>query len=228
MLVNESGSGSGTGSPRARQAPAGPSHDHVTKRLIAVLPDGAMTSELQTFYSGLDFDDRRRRFRGGVSDESIRSYCAGLDVRRWFAVGMWQAGRLRAVVEVHALDDAFESAELTASCGAVSERFDVMAHLMQIAAFQAAERRCRHLVVDVHGCRVELLDILRDVGERRPGGLIVFDVAADPVAPAIEDRPDVLPSGVVECRTCPPPTDLGAVSASGPVAGAALQRIGSW
>lgn len=164
------------GLPGSAQAAPGPSRGDAPKRLIAVLSDGTMTSELASFYCRLGFDDRRRRFRGGVSDASIRSYLAGIDVRRCFAVGMSQGGGLRAVVEVHALDDAFETAELTACCGPLPDSLDVLAHLVQIAAFQAAGRRCRRLVVEVGDCTPDLMEILRDVGERGPGGLILFDV----------------------------------------------------
>ena len=64
----------------------------------------------------LDDADRRMRFCGGVGEQRIRSYCAGLDWSKTTVLGYVERGELRAVSELVRTQTAFPgSAELALS-----------------------------------------------------------------------------------------------------------------
>lgn len=148
-----------------------------------------LPTDLEAFYCNLGFDDRRRRFRAGISDASIRAYCAALDSRRCFAIDFVHDDLRRAVLEVHALDDGFDRAELTLTCVAVVEPLHVAAHLVQLAAFQAAARGCRRLVAEIADCSSVLLEALRDVAEVEPASrTIQYDLRPYTFCESDEDR----------------------------------------
>ena len=55
-------------------------HSTMSTLLFKSLSQSELQPSLLPFYLGLDFDGRRRRFDGAVSDEAIRAHCAGLDL----------------------------------------------------------------------------------------------------------------------------------------------------
>jgi len=68
---------------------------------------------LSAFYLSLDFDERRNRFGGGQSDESIVAYCRTIDWQRVIIIARGSSHLLDAVMEIHQLSENWDRGEIT-------------------------------------------------------------------------------------------------------------------
>jgi hypothetical protein len=101
-----------------------------------------LNSLLLSFYLSLDFDARRARFGGGLSDDAIRQHCRQLDPNRTIVLACSGPAGLLAAIELHALSFGWGDVELAiAECAATDQR-TIIAQLLQLAAFAAGERGC--------------------------------------------------------------------------------------
>jgi hypothetical protein len=119
---------------------------------------------LRRFYLGLDFDERRRRFGGAVSDCSIAGHCGGIDWNQAIVLACFGAQDILSVVELHPISPAWDRAELALVCKAHGDSQTIVAHLLQIAAFAAGKAGCRELLLSRDGLAGDTLDILRGMG----------------------------------------------------------------
>jgi hypothetical protein len=119
---------------------------------------------MHRFYLGLDFDERRRRFGGAVSDCSIARHCAGIDWNQAVVLACFGAQDILAVVELHSLSSAWDRAELALVCKPHGDSQTIIAHLLQLAAFAAGKAGCRELLLSRDGLAGDTLDILRGMG----------------------------------------------------------------
>src|SRR5439155_4155360 len=118
------------------------------------------TGVLHAFYRSLNPEERRMRFGGAVSDESIASYCEQIDWRWTLVIGFGTAFRLDAVaVNVRIDDQRVENATV-----ATREGEDAVPTLLRLSAvgardFFAADR----MLVGLDGANW-LLRHLREIG----------------------------------------------------------------
>jgi hypothetical protein len=119
---------------------------------------------LRPFYLGLDFDARRRRFGGAVSDDAIWRHCQGLDLEKAIVLACAGETGLLAVIELHALAPDWEHAELALAESAKADRTTIVAHLLQLAAFAAGKRGCTAFVVPSCSTERDFLHLLRGMG----------------------------------------------------------------
>jgi hypothetical protein len=122
---------------------------------------------LLPFYLGLDFDGRRRRFGGAVSDDSIRQHCSGLDLERSVVLSCSGEAGLLAAIELHPLTSDWEHAELALAENTEGDRDTIVAHLLQLAAFAAGKRGCTALVIQSCCSERAFIDLLRGMGRVR-------------------------------------------------------------
>lgn len=132
---------------------------------------------INRFFADLDFDEKRSRFGGAVSAASITAYCRSLIVSEAILTGYFIEGRLIALVEVHPLKTSFLRAEIAVCCPRRDGRAEAIAHLIQVAAFAAAERGCRIFVYDDVAADPLVSLMLREIGSsHRSGDLIYSDI----------------------------------------------------
>ena len=124
-------------------------------------------SSLVSFYLRLDFDARRHRFCGAISDNSIRQHCDELNLGQSVVLGCFDAACLTATVELHPLFDDWEEAELAVAARHSSHTTNTLGHLLQLAAFVAGGRGCRTLIVPFTAREHRLIDLLRGMGRAR-------------------------------------------------------------
>jgi hypothetical protein len=138
---------------------------------------------LCAFYLGLDFDDRRHRFGGGHSDESIVTYCRAIDWQRAIIIARGSSYLLDAVLEIHPLVENQDRAEITLTCPLNCDRSSIFAELFQLAALTAGKHGCRKFLMYLNeGCS-EAIDILGDAGRKsRDGQMLSFDIGDYTVA----------------------------------------------
>src|ERR1700753_1752242 len=105
------------------------SHLSDSSLVFKSLAAGDIGHALLPFYLSLDFETRRRRFGGGVSDEAIRRHCEGLDPKNAMVLACAGQGGLLAAIELHALSPDWEHAELAVAEHAKSDRLTIVAHL---------------------------------------------------------------------------------------------------
>ena len=101
------------------------------------------TDRLAAFYLSLDFDNRRRRFGGAQSDESIVAYCRAINWPHAIVFARGSAHLLDAVLELHPLSENWECAEITLTCPLDYDRSHIFAELFQLAALTAGGRSAR-------------------------------------------------------------------------------------
>lgn len=122
---------------------------------------------LVSFYLQLDFDARRRRFGGTVSDHSLRQYCAMLNLDRSVVLGCFDPAGLVAAIELHPLIENWEAAELAVAGRHARHTTNIISHLLQLAAFVVGERGCNTLIVPFHSRQFCLIELLRGMGRVR-------------------------------------------------------------
>jgi hypothetical protein len=140
-------------------------HSTISTLLFKSLSQSELEPLLLPFYLSLDFDARRLRFGGGVSDASIRAYCAGLDLANAVVLACLGADGVVTAIELHPLASAWEHSELALADRATADRTTIVAHLLQLAAFAAGTRGCTSLVAQ--SFPGELLELLRGMGRVR-------------------------------------------------------------
>jgi hypothetical protein len=126
-----------------------------------------LTSSLLAFYLNLDFDARRARFGGTVSDDVIAKHCRALDPATSLVLACAAPSGLIAAVELHPLSATWDDAELALADCAASDRMTVVAHLLQLAAFAAGERGCSTFIVTHEVPEAALRELLRGMGRVR-------------------------------------------------------------
>lgn len=117
---------------------------------------------LLPFYVGLDFDIRRARFGGALSDEAVRDHCNKLDLGTSIVLGCWTPARLLAAIELHPMENDWKAAELSIADCAETDRTTIIGHLLQLAAFAAGKRGCSTLFVQ--SSNGETKDLLKGMG----------------------------------------------------------------
>ncbi len=125
---------------------------------------------LPSFYLGLDFDARRARFGGAVSDDSIIRHCSGLDPDAAEVLGCAGPAGLIAVIELHPLSPFWEDVELAVAESATVDRIMILGHLLQLAAFAAGKRGCNTFIVALEPFERDLIRLLRGIGRVRVQG----------------------------------------------------------
>jgi hypothetical protein len=134
------------------------------------LTAGELQSSLLAFYLGLGFDERRARFGGGVSDDSIRRHCRRLDPDRSIVLACAGPSGLMAAIELHSLSSGWEDCELALAECAAADRTTIVTHLLQLAAFAAGERGCAAFIIPCWSPQRGLLELLRGMGRVRVHG----------------------------------------------------------
>jgi len=122
---------------------------------------------LMPFYLGLDFDARRNRFGGAMSDEAIRRHCRRLDPKTAIILACSSSAGLIAAIELHSLLSDWEDSELAIADCAKADQKTIIAHLLQLAAFAAGKRGCTSFVVPSFSSEREFLELLRGMGRVR-------------------------------------------------------------
>jgi hypothetical protein len=128
---------------------------------------GDDTGRLTRFYLGFDFEARRSRFGDAISDDAIIEYCDAIEWRHSVLIARDGAPGLKAVLEIHPLSQQWDCAELIAACPDADQRHHILAQLLQIAAFAAAQRGCRTLLVPHNDTAREMLPLLQGLGRVR-------------------------------------------------------------
>ena len=119
---------------------------------------------LHRFYLDLNFDERRHRFGGAVSDESITHHCAGIDWNSVVVLACFARRDIISVVELHPVSSTWERAELALVCKPHSDSQTIIAHLLQVAAFAVGKAGCREILLSSDQATGGTLDILRGMG----------------------------------------------------------------
>jgi hypothetical protein len=124
-------------------------------------------TSLLPFYLALDFDARRKRFCGAVSDNAIERHCRTLDFDHAIVLACSGRTGLVATIELHPLVPDWQYAELALAEPAVADRTTIVAHLLQLAAFAAGKRGCTEFVIQCCSPERDYLHLLRGIGRIR-------------------------------------------------------------
>jgi hypothetical protein len=135
-----------------------------------ILTASELHSSLPAFYLALDFDARRARFGGAVSDDAIRRHCRRLDPDGSMVLACSGPEGLVAAIELHRLSSGWEDCELALAEYATADRTTIVAHLLQLAAFAAGERGCATFIIPCWTPNHSLLELLRGMGRVRVHG----------------------------------------------------------
>jgi hypothetical protein len=135
--------------------------------LFKSLEASDVETSLLPFYLALDFDARRKRFCGAVSDDAIKQHCRTLDFDNAVVLACAGPAGLIAVIELHPLVPDWEYAELALAEPTAADRTTVVAHLLQLAAFAAGRRGCTEFVIECGSPERDYLQLLRGMGRVR-------------------------------------------------------------
>jgi hypothetical protein len=119
---------------------------------------------LLPFYLDLDFDERRRRFGGAVSDDAIKQHCRHLNLNDSIVLACLAPAGLVAAIELHPLASGWQEAELALAQCAKADRTTIVAHLLQLAAFAAGKRGCTTFVIPCCLSERGFLELFRGMG----------------------------------------------------------------
>jgi hypothetical protein len=151
------------------------------------------TNRLATFYLGLDFDNRRARFGGGQSDESIVTYCRSIDWQHAVIIARGSSHLLDAVLEIHPFSQSWDRAEITLTSPLDCDRNHIFAELLQLAALTAGGRGCKSLVMYLNDGCFNPVGILGDIGRTSDDGeMLSLDISEYAVAGTSISRPQIL------------------------------------
>lgn len=123
-----------------------------------------LESSLLSFYLALDFDARRTRFCGAVSDDAIKRHCRRLDLEQAIVLACSAPAGLVAAIELHPLLPSWEASELAIAECATTDRTIIIANLLQLAAFAAGKRGCTTFIIPSYSSGHVLLQLLRGMG----------------------------------------------------------------
>ena len=143
------------------------SHSSESALLFKSLTFSDLEALLLPFYLGLDFDARRRRFGGGMSDEAIRKHCRRLNLDNAIILACSGQDGLVAAIELHPLVSGWDDTELALAECAKSDRTTIIAHLFQLAAFAARERGCISVLIPSCSCERDVFELLLGMGRVR-------------------------------------------------------------
>jgi hypothetical protein len=119
---------------------------------------------MHRFYLGLNFDERRRRFGGAVSDEWVTRYCATIDWKQIIILACFGTKDIFSIVELHPVSSRWNRAELALVCKRHSDSQTIIAHLLQVAVFAAGKVGCRKILLSTDQATDDTLCLLRDMG----------------------------------------------------------------
>jgi hypothetical protein len=132
---------------------------------------------LEAFYLGLDFDNRRSRFGGGQSDQSIVAYCRTIHWQRAVIIARGSSHLLDAVLEIHPLSQNWDRAEITLACPLDGDRSRISAELFQLAAVTAGGRGCSEFVMYLNDGCADATGIFGDMARKScDGEVLSFDI----------------------------------------------------
>jgi hypothetical protein len=126
-----------------------------------------LEASLLPFYLGLDFDARRKRFGGAVSDDAVRRHCRGLNLDNAIALACSGQSGIVAAIELHPLGSDWEDTELALAECTKADRTTIVAHLLQLAAFAAGKRGCTTFIIQSCSSERDFLELLRGMGRLR-------------------------------------------------------------
>jgi hypothetical protein len=135
----------------------------VFKSLVA----NDVATSLLPFYLALDFDARRKRFGGALSDDAIKQHCRRLDFDNAIILACSGPVGLIATIELHPLAPDWRYAELALAEPAAADRTTIVAHLLQLAALAAGKRGCVEFVIQCCSPERDYLHLLRGMGRVR-------------------------------------------------------------
>jgi hypothetical protein len=115
---------------------------------------------IEAFFLSFDFDQRRSYFGGGISDDSILSYCRAIDWSITDIVGRSGVYCLESLALVVALDPDLTKAELSVACPLVCDQRKIIAELVSIA-IELAKQKYLTLVVRRELAHPNLIEELR-------------------------------------------------------------------
>jgi hypothetical protein len=143
------------------------SHSSYSSLLFKSLTASDVEALLLPFYLGLDFEARRRRFGGGVSDDAIRQHCHKLNLDNAMVLVCSGKTGVIAAIELHPLGSDWEDTELALAECAKADRATIVAHLLQLAAFAAGKRGCATFVIPSCSSERDYIELLRGMGRVR-------------------------------------------------------------
>jgi hypothetical protein len=135
--------------------------------LFKELAASDVETSLLPFYLTLDFDARRKRFCGAVSDDAIKQHCRTLDFDNAIVLACSGCAGLIAVIELHSLAPDWEYAELALAEPVAPDRTTIVGHLLQLAAFAAGKRGCTEFIIQCCSPERDYLQLLRGMGRVR-------------------------------------------------------------
>jgi hypothetical protein len=103
--------------------------------------------KLTALYLVANFEARRKRFAGAVSDDSVRRYCRRLDLNHTLVIGAFRRHRMDAAIELHPILDNWERAEI-AFIGSRYFSMAFQAALLDAAIYEARGRGCEMLYLE--------------------------------------------------------------------------------
>lgn len=121
-------------------------------------------NSLVSFYLRLDFDARRYRFCGAISDNSIRQHCDRLDLGQSVVIGCFDPECIMATIELHPLFDNWDEAEPAVVARHSGHTTNILGQLLQLTALVAGNRGCHTLIVPFNSREHRLVELLRGMG----------------------------------------------------------------
>jgi hypothetical protein len=123
---------------------------------------------LEAFFLSFDFDQRRAYFGGGVSDRSIRAYCAAIDWGTTTLIARSGPYCLEAVAMLVSLPPDHGVAEFSVGCPLACNQRPIIAELLDLA-IEIGAPEYRTLLVRRELANADLLPLLRDRDQARFG-----------------------------------------------------------
>ena len=146
-------------------------------RLFQILSDHDLP-KLEAFFLSFDFDQRRAYFGGGVSSQSIRKYCRGIDWRSTTIIARSGPYCLEAIAMLVSLPPDHATVELSIACPLACQQRSIVAELFELAIEIGALGK-RKLIVSRELAHPDLMSLLRSSGLGRFGSeLVEVDLVA--------------------------------------------------
>lgn len=130
------------------------------------------------FYLGLSAEDRRGRFGGSLSDETVWRHCASVNWAQCLVYACVEGAKITALAELHWLAAYPQAAEIVLCCPECDAADHVGAHLVQLAVFAAAEAGGVRLAAAPETGDALMMRLLRDLGDVAwIDGMLWIDIA---------------------------------------------------
>jgi hypothetical protein len=146
-------------------------------RLFQILSDHDLP-KLEAFFLSFDFDQRRAYFGGGVSSQSIRRFCRGIDWKSTTIIARSGPYCLEAIAMLVSLPPDHATVELSVACPLACQQRSIVAELFELA-IEIGELGKRKLIVSRELAHPDLMSVLRSSGLGRFGSeLVEVDLVA--------------------------------------------------